>query len=219
MAGSKRDQAYEYLRRQIVLCRIKPGEPLDEKLAAQELGFSRMPVREAVNRLAEEHLVSVFPSRGVIVNQISIPDFQEMLDIRMLVEPYLLHKSLPNLVAEDLRGFRDVMTERIENPQVESDSVDDDFDYRFHMYFAEKAGGRYLISMMSTLMTQSQRIRFFAAVAPQRLIEAYREHVAIIDAALAGDLQAGTEAIMTHLRNTREGYDRIYHAQEPYFRN
>ncbi|WP_158275803.1 GntR family transcriptional regulator [Bifidobacterium catulorum] len=218
MAESKRDQAYRYLRDQIVLCRIKPGEPLDEKRAAQELGFSRMPVREAVNKLAEEHLVSIFPSRGVIVNPISSSDYQEMLDIRLLIEPYLLHRSLPSLDPDDLRAFRVDMVERIEHPDAASDSVGNDFDYRFHMYFAEKSGSRYLISLMNMIMTQSQRIRFFSAVAPQRIVESYREHVAIIDAALAQDEPAVVAAIRAHLDNTREGYSRISHAREDFFR-
>ncbi|MBT1177071.1 GntR family transcriptional regulator [Bifidobacterium callimiconis] len=218
MAESKRDQAYNYLREQIVLCNIKPGEALDEKRAAAELGFSRMPVREAVNKLAEEHLVSIFPSRGVIVNQISLADFQEMLDVRLLIEPYLLHLAMPRVERCDLEEFRDAMISRIDNPEVEADSFGHDFDYTFHMYFARKAGSRYLTSLMSTLMTQSQRIRFFSAVAPERITESYREHVAIIDAVLAGDEAAAVEAIRTHLNNTREGYLRISRAQESFFR-
>ncbi|MBW3088684.1 GntR family transcriptional regulator [Bifidobacterium sp. 82T24] len=218
MVLSKRDQAYRYLRERIVSCRIKPGEPLDEKRAAEELGFSRMPVREAVNKLAEEHLVNVFPSRGVIVSPISSSDYQEMLDIRLLVEPYLLHRSWPVLSDKDLLEFRAVMTERLENPEFETDSPDDDFDYRFHMYFANKSGSRYLISLMNMIMTQSQRIRFFSAVAPQRTLDSYREHVTIIDAVIDGDEDAAVKAVRAHLTNTREGYMRISQSREDFFR-
>ncbi|PJM74229.1 hypothetical protein CS006_03660 [Bifidobacterium primatium] len=216
---SKRDQAYRYLREQIVSCRIKPGDPLDEKQAAEELGFSRMPVREAVNKLAEEHLVTVFPSRGVIVSPISSSDYQEMLDIRLLIEPYLLHRAWPSLATGDLREFRAVMMERLDNSELETDSPADDFDYRFHMYFAERSGSRYLISLMNMIMTQSQRIRFFSAVAPQRTLDSYHEHVAIIDAVLAGDEAAAAAAIREHLDNTREGYLRISRAREDFFRS
>lgn len=218
MAESKRDRAYNYLREQIVLCHIKPGEALDEKRVAAELGFSRMPVRDAVNKLAEEHLVSIFPSRGVIVNQISLADFQDMLDIRLLIEPYLLHLAMPRVDRVDLEEFRAAMMARIGDPNAETDSFGHDFDYTFHMYFAHKAGSRYLISLMGTLMTQSQRIRFFSVVEPERIISSYREHVAIIDAVLAGDEEAAAAAIRDHLNNTREGYLRISRAREGFFR-
>lgn len=218
MAPSKRDMAYERLRRKIVGCELKPGDLVDEKKETEELGFSRTPVHEAIAKLSEEGLLQIFPRKGVVVSQISLHDFQDILDSRLLIEPFVFLKSLNVLEHQRLEAFRQQMIDRIEQRDTAGDSTDHDFDYAFHMYFAERAGNRYLSGLMATLMTQSQRIRFFSAIAPERTIESYREHVAIIDAALAGDGDAGVEALRAHLINTREGYNRIYHTQEDYFR-
>ena len=66
-----KDKAYEIIRNKILMCEIMPGELLDQNALAQEIGISRMPVREAISLLQQEQLVRIIPRKGVEVTNIS----------------------------------------------------------------------------------------------------------------------------------------------------
>ena len=68
---SLKEFAYRLLRKQITDCTILPGTLLSEKELGEKLGVSRTPIREALNRLEQEQLVSILPKRGVLVSEIT----------------------------------------------------------------------------------------------------------------------------------------------------
>jgi DNA-binding GntR family transcriptional regulator len=74
------------LRRRIVSVDLKPGSILIEKELADEFGVSRTPVREALQRLAEEHLVDILPRSGTYVSRIDLRAVREALVIRQALE-------------------------------------------------------------------------------------------------------------------------------------
>ncbi len=209
MEQSRKQEAYEYIKSKIVFCELKPGDVLDEKKIIRELGFSRTPVREAINALVEENLVHVMPRRGIIVSQIFLKDVEDMLKTRMLIEPYIIEQSIEQLERDDLLKMKDSLQERIEKKDTKMNSLREDFDYQFHMYFAEKAGNQYLYKTMDLLMTHSQRIRYFSTIAQERYLKSYQEHIQIIDGILERDQKAIEQAVQTHFENTKEGYIEI----------
>ena len=218
MAQNKRDIAYEYLRKQIVFCTLKPGDLIDERQITEQLGISRTPVREAITKLSEENLVTIFPRKGIVVSQISFSDLREMIECRLLVEPYLIHQTFAQLDTEALKALRDKVVAKGSVTGVDADAIEDDFDYAFHMYFAKRAGNHYLEGLMSTLLALSQRSRIFLPWSPERVSGAANEHIAIIDCALAGDEEGTTEAIRTHLVHSREGYTHVFESHSDFFR-
>ncbi|NMN01667.1 GntR family transcriptional regulator [Bifidobacterium panos] len=218
MGLSKRDIAYDYLRKQIVFCKLKPGDLLDEKQITEQLGISRTPVREAINKLAEENLLTIFPRKGITVSQISLRDLQDMIESRLLVEPYLLQQTFVRLDTDSLQEFRNKVKERGTGSGTDMDSIEDDFDFSFHMYFAKKANNQYLESLMSTLLALSQRTRIFLPWSPDRVTASANEHLAIIDCALNGDQEGAIDAIRTHLSHSREGYMHVFQSHSDFFR-
>ncbi len=65
---------YEHLRDQIWRLELRPGSKLDEASVVRSLGVSRTPVREAIVRLASEHLVNLLPNRGAQVAPLDLLD-------------------------------------------------------------------------------------------------------------------------------------------------
>jgi len=74
------------LRTQIFAGRLKPGEPLPERLLAEQLGVSRTPVREALHRLQAEGLVQILHNRGAMVVGWTARDLDDMYDLRVMLE-------------------------------------------------------------------------------------------------------------------------------------
>lgn len=76
------DLAYEQLRARIVDLRLPPGSQLNEAAVAAELGLGRMPVHEAVARLATERFVTVVPRRSTTVSVLQLADVLTMFEAR-----------------------------------------------------------------------------------------------------------------------------------------
>jgi DNA-binding GntR family transcriptional regulator len=81
---------------------IGSGVQLKQNDVAAALGVSAVPVREALKRLTAEGLLINERNKGVVVAPLSIDDFVEITDLRLMLEPYLLRCSAPNLTDADL---------------------------------------------------------------------------------------------------------------------
>ena len=85
-AQSLTDQAYTTLEELIVTLQIAPGQAISEGELCEQTGFGRTPVREALQRLAQQHLVSIFPRRGMFVTEINVETQLQLLELRREIE-------------------------------------------------------------------------------------------------------------------------------------
>jgi DNA-binding GntR family transcriptional regulator len=86
-AGPLRERVRDELRARIADGRVEPGQRLYEKAIAEELGVSRIPVREAIRMLESEGMVSVLPRRGgVLVRRLDRADVEDLFDVREALE-------------------------------------------------------------------------------------------------------------------------------------
>ena len=104
--SGKPDQIYETLRRAIVRLEMEPGSAISEKELCGRFEVSRTPVREALQRLAEEDLVDIHPHSGTWVSRISFA---------LAEEGFVLRRALE---VESVRRAAALVTEAgIESPQ------------------------------------------------------------------------------------------------------
>ncbi|WAP68063.1 GntR family transcriptional regulator [Jiella pelagia] len=82
----ERDRAYHRLVDLIFGGSLDDGAPLSERKLAEQLGFGRMPVREALHQLEQEGVVEVKPARGTFVRSISTDDLDEIYQVREALE-------------------------------------------------------------------------------------------------------------------------------------
>jgi DNA-binding GntR family transcriptional regulator len=80
------DEAYAQLEEQIVTMQLPPGSAVSEAMLSERLGIGRTPIREALQRLAREHLVVVLPQRGILVSEIDVKRQLRLLEVRREVE-------------------------------------------------------------------------------------------------------------------------------------
>ena len=93
------DSVYEKIKYDIVHLTQK----LSEASLAEKYGISKAPVRVALRKLQEEGLIVIRPQSGSIVSPISISRAVNIIDIRLLLEPYAAAHAVQNLTKEDLR--------------------------------------------------------------------------------------------------------------------
>jgi DNA-binding GntR family transcriptional regulator len=103
------DIAYERLREMIVDLRLPPGGVVNEQELATALDLGRMPVREAIARLATDRFITVHPRRSTLVTAISLEDTLDMFDAREVIECGVARIAAPRAVPGDLASLRQLV--------------------------------------------------------------------------------------------------------------
>lgn len=98
-------QAYARIEELIVTLQLAPGVAISEAELSQRLGIGRTPVREALQRLAREHLVLILPQRGNLVSEIDIRKQLRLLETRREVERLIARCAARRSSAEELEQF------------------------------------------------------------------------------------------------------------------
>jgi len=80
------DTVYQALREKILSNELRPGTQMLEQELVQLFGVSRTPVREALIRLQNEHLVQIIPRHGVRVRNVSMTDIEEVFQVQTSLE-------------------------------------------------------------------------------------------------------------------------------------
>ena len=93
--------AADELRRRILAGDLGEGAQLRQDMLAEEFGVSRIPIREALMQLDSEGFVRIEPHRGAVVSGLSAEGIRELVQLRAMLEPYLLSESAPKLSESD----------------------------------------------------------------------------------------------------------------------
>ena len=105
MSGPRKrdsDRAYEQLLEMILDLRLPPGDVVNEQSLAAELGIGRMPVHEAVTRLAADRLAIIMPRRGTVISPIALKDVVDMFEAREAIECGVAYIAASRATEEDL---------------------------------------------------------------------------------------------------------------------
>ena len=194
---SLKQVAYETLKQKIVSCEILPGSTLTEDMLCEMLNASRTPVRDAVSRLEQEHLVSIMPKKGIRVNRVSMNSIRELFEVRCLLEPAAVLKygnRIPDEVyARYTRQFR-----RRNLPTEELYRVDDEF----HQMFITASDNRYFHSVYAMIADQVWRYRMLTDNRP-RDEQAQEEHYEIAASCIRGEWEHASRLMLEHIENAK----------------
>jgi len=196
------DRAYATLRTEILEWQLAPGTVLAEVEQAARLGVSRTPLREALARLSADGLVESLPGRGVVVAEASADSAAELFEVRIALETQaaaLAAQRRDPAVFERLRGEFAGAAELIARADR---TAYYDLVARFDRAMDDAVGNTYLVSALAGLRTHLARLRRVARDNPQRLAAAAREHLLIVEAILAGDVDLARSATAVHLHNS-----------------
>lgn len=100
------DQIYQVLKHRVLTCQLRPGERLVEKKLCEELGVSRTSLREGMNRLAQEKLLTLKPNCGFMVTPITLDSFRNICELRLVVESQVAALAAERAGPEDISAIR-----------------------------------------------------------------------------------------------------------------
>ncbi|WCW83097.1 GntR family transcriptional regulator [Pseudomonas aeruginosa] len=197
----KSDSAYEGLRSSIIRAELPPGSLIEEREMMERLDIGRTPLREALQRLAQEDLVLAVPQRGYFVSSTSASDFFQLNEFREHSEVLACRNAAVRITDAQLAALKDILDEA--RAGVAARIMETEWhlgiDERVHKLIAEASGNRYLVQALNRLYALSVRSLYVARV-PVTLIYDELENFDAIYAALAAhDPEAAEQAIRRHL--------------------
>lgn len=197
--GTAANLIYAALREDIVSMRLSPGQPINEKQLALDHGVSRTPVREALLKLAGEHLVDIFPQSGTFVARIPIAALPEALMVRKALEDLTVRLAAQKATAEQVVGFRSILDEQLVYARRGEGLKFHAADQKFHAAIAEAAGHPNVWRLVLQVKVQVDRYCLLTLPAPGRMKILVQEHAAIVDAIAAHDADKAAAAMFKHL--------------------
>lgn len=187
----------ETLRRSILEGVYRPGERLVEDRLANELGVSRIPVREALRVLATEGLIQIAPRRGASVAEFSRQSVREMIEVRATLEGLNARLAARHRAPAIVVALREVL-ELGNSAAARGDAAAlVELNARFHDLLANAGGNEILGELMRTL--RSRTTPLFAAMSRRRARETWNEHAAIVKAVIAGGEERAAALAADHV--------------------
>ncbi len=199
------DRAYQQLREEILAVELAPNTVLAEVEQAERLGVSRTPVREAFSRLVNDGLVVAQTARGLVVTELSVDRVNQLYELRLALED-----QAARLAA--LRGNKRVFLALAERFRAAPELVRlgelglhryYDLVTEFDEAIDDAVENSYLTAALINVRTHLARIRRLARHDPDRLVEASREHLLIVEAIAAGDAGLAAHATHVHLHKSK----------------
>lgn len=216
------DKVYEKIKSMAIDYHFKPSDRINEVELATQLGVSRTPVREALNRLAKDGFMNFVPNRGFYFRDLTPDGVRELYEVRMVIEQatfrFACQRATDEEIAETTAIWEDVASLKSEKNQEEKWSEIAEIDERFHMAIARIAKNDRLYEMLESLNALSRFFRRIDLETPIRRNDAYVEHEDIIKALRERDIEKGVKLIEQHIflssehavEVTKEGLARIY---------
>lgn len=194
------------LRRRILNWHYPPGHHLAEQALCAEFSASRVPVREALQALAEQGLVDKVPNQGCFVKQPDVGEINDLYEMRLALELYvgesLVQKKLPPDWVADQKAYWEPMLAVLADQPVDTDElVQADSD--FHLGLAKAAGNERIVETLSEIDERLRFVRLAVITTPHRFQETAGEHLAIIDAIVRADVSAIRRTLRQNINHAR----------------
>lgn len=196
---TKKDLIVEIMREAILSGELVPGERLLQEELAERFEVSPTPIREAIQQLVAEGVLSHSPYRGVQVAEVRLGEVREVYLIRSMLEELATQMAVLNLRIVDvrqLRTYQEEIRKRVENNDLLALRK---LNYEFHMLIYKAADMPLLLHMIRTLWTKFPWDTLH--VLPDRAQNATEEHQRILDAINEGNAELAGEQMRLHIES------------------
>jgi DNA-binding GntR family transcriptional regulator len=209
----------EAIRERILRGLYPEGEPLRQDAIADELGVSRIPVREALRQLEAEGLVTFNPHRGAVVSTLSLREIEELFELRALIELDLFRRAIPRLGAEDLRRAKEILDAYETALQKGDVAAWGEMNWQFHSTLFAPADRPFALGVAQKLHQQCDRYLRMQLALTHGQRRANEEHRAILAAVRKRDTRRASELLREHILGAGRALyqflekERVPHAQ------
>lgn len=193
------EKVFQELRRRIVGFQLLPGVRISDKAVAEELGFSRTPVRQALFKLVEKGLVESRHNHGFRVRVFSIEAVRDLYLFREALEKLAVRQTIASMNQDKAAALREHMAAFQEVTESASLFHLSRLDAGFHQLIADQSGSKLVSRTIADLQDQLQIIMRYQHLSPRSFTETRDEHGMIVDLIIAGKVRQAVAAMSDHI--------------------
>ena len=217
---SARETAYQTIRSRIITMELKPGDPLNDRELAEELGISRTPMREALLMLSLARMVDIKPQSGTHVAPINLKLMEMEQFARFTLEKEILNRLRGRLTEEQIADYRNNIEDY---RQLEADLSQPErptrlleLDNAFHRKAFELCGMEIHYDYMLSKLQHVERIRKFSLQTEENK-SVCGAHTRILEALISGSPEDVGEALQSHLTRYKLSVEQARAVHPEYF--
>jgi DNA-binding GntR family transcriptional regulator len=192
------DKAYQLIRHKIITLELPPLSAIDEQALMEDLQLGRTPIREALQRLSAENLVSIVPRRGIFVADISLTDLQQVFELRMVLEAFCARLAAQRASEDQLAEMVAIIHE-LDRVAAQDGKALMAIDERFHELLYQAADNEFLADTLRRLHALSFRIWHLLLERLDSVRGAMEQHVDITRALQVGDADRAEALVRQHV--------------------
>jgi DNA-binding GntR family transcriptional regulator len=184
----------------IIERRLMPGTKLAEQQIADIFGVSRTLVRQALNQLSRDRLVTLEPARGAFVAKPSVQEARQVFEVRAMLEAAMVRQLCSVITDAQIAELRQHV--KAESAAVARTDVSGRTRLLadFHVVLARMLGNQVLAELLEDLLARSSLIALMYQ-SSHSAEHSQEEHVAIVDALEKRDARAAVRLLESHLGN------------------
>ncbi len=183
-AKNKYEEIINQIRDAIIFNEFEPGTPLGENGLADRFGVSRTPIREALQRLESEHLVTVFPGKGAFVSEIRLKDVKEIYELRKVLEPLAAKSAVSRVNKEEIVIIRKkwaTLSQRVASDENVPWKEVSALDRETHYLITSSTPNERLKEFILNLDAEVTRLQQVSARELSHVEETVNQHMEILD--------------------------------------
>ena len=186
------------LRQAIVRGLIPAGAALRQDELARQFNVSQTPVREALKQLCGNGLATAFPNKGVFVNEMTIDEAAEIIELRVLLECPALKWAIPNTTQAELSAARDILSRLAVATQID-DMVE--LNWKFHsLLYLPSRKQRTLRIIDSNRISFERYFRLLWAESQPHKVSVH-EHEELLGHVVASNVDSAVDTLSMHIRH------------------
>lgn len=170
------------------------------------MNISRAPIREALTMLEMDGFTTIVPRKGAVVSEITEKDVQDILEMRILLEPFAASKSFYEISDEEIDTMNDIVSKVLNDPEDFEAYMESDLE--LHELLYKYVSNRLLKETLITIKAHSLRIRYFAEnnqrTRKDIILQVTEDHLKIIKALKARNPKLIYESVLNHVTNSQE---------------
>jgi DNA-binding GntR family transcriptional regulator len=183
------------LRARILSGELPPGSALRQEALAEELGVSRIPLREAMHFLSSDGLVDHVPHKGTYVSMISVAEVREFFDLRLRLEPWLLHEAVQVISVDELADAERIVDAMDTCPPDQWGKL----NWALHEVLYKPAGRPAAMNIIRSIHEKSERYFRFQIVNADIRQHAREDHRELIDLCRYRQADKAEAAMVEHI--------------------
>jgi DNA-binding GntR family transcriptional regulator len=200
------DESTDRLRAAIRNGTLPPGTRLIENDLAQMLEVSRIPVREAIQRLVEEGLIKKVSHRGAVVYLPTRQEIDEISSLRVVLERFIMERAMARWQPGRETALDQIVAQMRQVAEQRDVQQMYELDYNFHYALWEMAEHSIMLEVVSSLRSRISRFLYEAnsALSPTQLTIHANTHDDLIKIIKAGDVAAAQDEIERHVLGAKD---------------